>query len=239
MKKAVAALCCLVVVFPVISTVAEEPKPTEVESRITAVTVYSDRSRVTRIGNVSLRSGNLEYAFAGLPGWLDESSVRLSLSDPAAGRITDVRIQRKYLVRAGSKDIRNAEDASQEILDKVAELDAELRVLMAKEKQIAGIRAFAMDRLPSEAAVRDIKIEEYAKVVQYVTDSHYVNWNCIQGILAKLLLQEKSTVCKKRVPRIHCFARIHAGQYLLRPINSFRIGQPDGDMKVFIDVSDC
>ncbi len=139
-----------------------------VGSKIREVTVYADRARVTRVGKVQLKAGQGVYAFKELPGWIDEGSIRTVLSPADAGKITDVLAEREYLAKASDKDIRKAEAAVREIADKLAVLNDEANTLLTEQKQVEQIRVFAMDRLPKEAAVREIDIEDYGKVVDFV-----------------------------------------------------------------------
>jgi hypothetical protein len=75
-------------------------EPATVSSAISEVTVYADRARVTRTANVGLRTGTVRFAFARLPGWLDEGSVRVALAPPASGELVDVQVERTFLAKA-------------------------------------------------------------------------------------------------------------------------------------------
>ncbi len=66
-------------------------------SRITRVTVYSDRALVTREAGVTLTTEPVVFRFKNLPGWVDEGSVRASTS---AGKIVDVAVERRFLARS-------------------------------------------------------------------------------------------------------------------------------------------
>ena len=71
------------------ATVADQPEdPADkgVLSRITKVTVYSDRALVTREAQVALTAEPTVFRFRKLPGWVDEGSVRATSS---AGKIVD------------------------------------------------------------------------------------------------------------------------------------------------------
>ena len=146
-------------------------EPSAVASRIAEVTVYSDRARVTRAAAVSLRAGAATYAVEKLPGWIDEESVRVAIAPADAARIADVQVKRDYLVRAASADLQKAQAAVLEIADQVAALDDEIKVLDEKAKQIEAIRVFSLDKLPKDAAVREVDIGAYGNVVNFVADS--------------------------------------------------------------------
>ncbi len=145
---------------------AADAKP--VDSRITDVVVFADRAQVTRAASVALPAGRAQFAFAKLPGWIDEGAVRVALSPADAGRIIDVQIERTYLARASDEEFRKAEDAVREISDQIAALDDEKAVLEAQAKQVEAIRMFSMEKLPKDAAIREIKPAEYGETVKYI-----------------------------------------------------------------------
>jgi uncharacterized protein (TIGR02231 family) len=148
---------------------APPDETTPVTSKITEVTVYADRARVTRTAaNVPLGK---RVAFAKLPGWLDEGSVRVSLAPAGNGELVDVQVLKTFLARPDDEELRKAELAVQDIADQMASLDDERRSLEAQERQVDSIRAFSMEKLPKDTAAREVKVEEYAGMVKFVGNS--------------------------------------------------------------------
>jgi uncharacterized protein (TIGR02231 family) len=145
---------------------SEEAAP--VSSKISEVTVYADRARVTRTATVGLRSGLGRVAFPKLPGWIDEGSVRVSLSPAGAGELVDVQIEKTFLARPDNEEIRKAEAAVTEVGDQLGALDDEAAALEAQLKQTDAIRAFSLEKLPKDTAAREVKIEEYSGVVKFI-----------------------------------------------------------------------
>jgi len=170
---------CLVLscVLVSVASAAEAPAPddddkaTSLASTIGEVTVYADRARVTRSAAVDLTAGTVRVAFRKLPGWVDDGSVRLSLTPPDAGQILDVEVKRTYLAKPNEEESNKAEALVREISDQVAALDDEQHVLDAQAKHIEAIRAFSMDKLPKDTATREVKIAEYGQVVDFVAES--------------------------------------------------------------------
>ena len=142
-----------------------------VASSIAEVTVYADRARVTRSGTASLRSGVARFAFPKLPGWLDEGSVRVSISPADAGEIADVQVEKTFLAKSDDEEIVKAEAAVTDISDQLAAISDERAALDAESRQADSIRAFQMDKIPKDAAVREIKPEEYSGMVKFVGDT--------------------------------------------------------------------
>ncbi|MFT5433275.1 MAG: hypothetical protein ACI9OJ_003980, partial [Myxococcota bacterium] len=71
-------------------------KPGTLTSTITAVTVFSDRAQITRTAKPTTDEGTSTWTFAGLPGWVDDGSVRVALKPANAGRILDVQVKRDF-----------------------------------------------------------------------------------------------------------------------------------------------
>ncbi len=147
---------------------AAEPAAREVESRVTAVTVYADRARVTRTAEVDLGDAPASYALPALPGWIDEASVRVSLEPAAAGQVLGVELRRTYLARASDQEFRAAEAAVREIADQLAALDDETSVLDAEARHVEAMRAFSVDKMPRDTATRRVETSEYEETVAFV-----------------------------------------------------------------------
>lgn len=162
---AVAYVVCSAAFLP--SSAAEDAQ-VGLTATIVDVVVYADRAQVTRDAPVKLHSGTAVYAFTKLPGWIDEGSIRLRLEPTAAGRIADVQVQTEYLAQADEEGIRKAQAAVQEIADQIAAIDDERKVLDALGAHVDSIRIFSLDKMPKDAAVRDIKVDTYREVIEFV-----------------------------------------------------------------------
>ncbi len=66
-----------------------------------------------------------------LPGWIDEGSVRVTLSPASAGKILDVQVRRTFLAKPTDEEFIKAEIAVRELADQTAEFDDEKAVLDA------------------------------------------------------------------------------------------------------------
>lgn len=147
---------------------AASEEATALKSKISEVTVYADRARVTRLSGAPLRAGVVRFAFPKLPGWLDEGSVRVSLNPAAAGEVLDVQVDKTFLARPEDAEVRKAEAAVTEITDQLAALDDEAAALEAQVRQTDAIRVFSLEKFPKDAAAREVKVEEYGSVVKFI-----------------------------------------------------------------------
>jgi uncharacterized protein (TIGR02231 family) len=157
-------------------SVEDDPNAVAVASAIRKVTVYSDRALVSREADVKVASAPTVYAFKGLPGWVDEGSVRAATS---AGRILDVRVTRSYLARATEPTYLKAEARSRSLNERLLALDDEIAVLDAQAKQVEDIKVFSLDKLdkdvaagspPERASSGTVGIATYAAVVDFIGD---------------------------------------------------------------------
>ncbi len=163
-----AAMCAVAAVFVVSPASAAEAASNAVESRIRAVTVYSDRARITRAASVRVTSSPSTVAFAKLPGWVDDASVRVALKPAGAGRIVDVHVKRDYLARSSDGEYRAAEVEVADLRAQLAAHDDELKVLAAQKKQIEAIGVFSKERAAKGTATPAASVETYGKAVEYV-----------------------------------------------------------------------
>ena len=69
-------------------------KPTELNSEITAVTVYVDRAEITRTASQILKAGEHRLLFTPLPFDIEEKSIRVSGKGPAV--LEDIRYQEEH-----------------------------------------------------------------------------------------------------------------------------------------------
>lgn len=156
-------------VFALAETVAdqrEDPAEKGVASRITRVTVYSDRALVSREASVALTTEPTVFRFKKLPGWVDEGSVRASTS---AGKIVDVSVERRFLARSTDEGFRKAELKHKELLKKQQALDDELVILDAQQKHVESIKVFSLEKLGDDGVKREIKVESYGEVIDFVS----------------------------------------------------------------------
>ena len=138
------------------------------ESTVRRVTVYSDRARITRTAKAKLSKEATVFAFRQLPGWVDDGSVRVSVS---SGSIVDVRVDRDFLAQATDEDHRRIEAEHRVLSDKRATLNDEIMVLDAQKRQIEAIQAFSNEKITQDTIIGDVRVESYAQVLRFITDS--------------------------------------------------------------------
>jgi uncharacterized protein (TIGR02231 family) len=151
-----------------LDTEALQASASTLESTVTKVTVYSDRARVTREATAEATAEPTIFAFRGLPGWVDDGSVRVASS---AGRIADVRVVRDFLARANDPALQKAEADHEKLTSKLATLQDELVVLDAQRAQIESIKAFSLEKITKDTTIGNVTVESYQDVVAFISDA--------------------------------------------------------------------
>jgi uncharacterized protein (TIGR02231 family) len=173
----------------------EDPNTVGLSSEIKRVTVFSDRALVTREATAKVTAEPTVYAFKHLPGWVDDGSVRAAASN---GRIVEVRVGRNYLTRATDPTYKKAESEARALAERLGSLEDELMVLDAKEKQIADVRAFSMEKLPKDVLVDKLGVTNYANVVDYVADTLRATAKARRAVVAERELLGPEVESKRR-----------------------------------------
>lgn len=153
---------------PTAADVPEASSAQALGSRVTKVTVYSDRARVTRQARAKLTTEPTVFAFQKLPGWVDDGSVRVASTE---GRIVDVRVERDFLARATDKTWLKAKAENQALQHRLEALADELAVLEAQRLQIEGIKAFSLQKINKDVVVGNIKVTTYGEVLSFVSNA--------------------------------------------------------------------
>jgi len=153
---------------PAVSDVPEASSAHGLPSTVTEVTVYSDRARVTRRSTAEVSKEPTVFAFRKLPGWVDDGSVRVSVS---AGRIVDVRVERDFLARATDQTWQKAKAKNQALTNQLAALDDEIKVLDAQKNQIESIKAFSLEKITKDTTIGNISVKSYGEVLAFISDS--------------------------------------------------------------------
>lgn len=100
-----------------------------VDSRITAVTVYTDRAVVTRTAATELAAGTTELVFANLPEALVDQSLQVSGRGTAHAAILDVSARRTFVDFTPNARVKELEDQIRALRNDDRRLGDEVAVL--------------------------------------------------------------------------------------------------------------
>ncbi len=137
---------------------------TILETSLTAVTVYPDRARVTRTGQISLEPGSQLLEVAGLPAQLDPDSLRAA-GLPAEGvpaaraRLMGVQVQRTFYIEAPAEEVRQLEGKVEATQDQLSGLDAEAELVRQQRQAIKSV-AEHTDKFALALAAGELSVDE-------------------------------------------------------------------------------
>jgi uncharacterized protein (TIGR02231 family) len=136
-----------------------------VNSRVDSVVVYPHQVLVVRTASVSV-SGAGEIVFPGLPGALDDNSVRIK----APGiRVGEVQVRRGYLAEP-TPEVKRLLARVQELEDQLKGLDDEGAVLKAKEEFLNSVKLGAPQIISKELQDGKVSTESWRGALAFVGD---------------------------------------------------------------------
>jgi uncharacterized protein (TIGR02231 family) len=142
--------------------------PLPVDSKISAVTVYTDRAVVTRSATVELVGGTMELTFANLPQALDERSLQVSGRGTAQALILDVSAKQTYVDFTPNARVKELEDQLRGLGRQMRGLDDRGGVLQAQAAMLDRMEA-ALFAPPTKDVPRP-DLGEFTKSMVYLTE---------------------------------------------------------------------
>lgn len=112
-----------------------------IDTRITEVTVYPDRARVTRRGEVTVEPGSHRLEIVGLPLGLDTASVRAAARGTARARLLGVDVRRSFHVETPDEVVRQLEHDVEALQDRISLLQAEGERLGTERAALQGLQS--------------------------------------------------------------------------------------------------
>ncbi|MBK8856846.1 MAG: mucoidy inhibitor MuiA family protein [Opitutaceae bacterium] len=139
-----------------------------VDSKITAVTVYTDRAVVTRTATVELTGGTIELTFANLPEALNERSLQVSGRGTAQALILDVSAKKTYVDFTPNARVKELEDQLKGLGRQVRELDDRGGLLQAQTVMLDRMEA-ALFAPPTKDVPRP-DLTQFTNSLTYLTE---------------------------------------------------------------------
>ncbi len=136
-----------------------------VSSRVDSVVVYPHQVLVVRTASATV-TGSGELSFSGLPGALDDNSVRVR----APGiRVGEVQVRRGYLAEP-TPEVKRLLARVQELEDQAKGLDDEGAVLKAKEEFLNSVKLGAPQIISKELQDGKVSTESWRGALSFVGD---------------------------------------------------------------------
>ncbi len=159
-------LCCAVVLASGVAGAAQE-----VDSKIESVTVYADRALVRRVATLTVKPGEYDFVFKGLPRWLDDDSLRASGAGSAPARLLGIESKVAYTKETPEERVQVLRDEIQALEDKIQVVTDELAVLGEQKDFITQMKLHAQQAAAQQFQFKEVNMEEWSKVVEYVGTS--------------------------------------------------------------------
>lgn len=141
----------------------------EIASTISAVTVYPDRARVTRVGECEVTAGLHRLLFTDLPLSIDKNSVRVVGKGTAEVRILSVDVTLRFFEETPSEKVRELESEIEAVKEELAVLKDRESVLEMQIKHLSGLWLATEEYAKGLSRGRST-VEEQAKLVAYLRE---------------------------------------------------------------------
>lgn len=148
------------------ATLAAGLRANAIDSRITAVTVYSDRAVVTRAADTKLSVGINELTFNALPANLLDQSLQVSGSGSTAVTILDVTAKQTFLPETPDPRRKDLEDQIKALREKDRSLADRASVLRNQSDLIGRLQTSAVSLGTGEKSERP-NLDEVKNVLDY------------------------------------------------------------------------
>lgn len=136
-------------------------EPVTADSKITAVTVYAGRAKVTRAATVHIAAGAQVVTFEGLPASIFPDSLRAegsAVADVKFGAVTHKQVMSAQLTSQREKELTTQ---LENLRDQVAAIEAEKQAVQARQNFLSNLGQQAQLRSGEEIAQIDLKPDQW------------------------------------------------------------------------------
>ncbi len=170
------------------------------QTKITAITVFPDRARVTRAGNTNLATGEQTVTVANLPSGLDESSVRVSGAGNA--RLGGVRLERRFLEMTTLADAQAAQAKLQALLDQDKIYADESESWQTRLNVVKNIGAQGGENFARSLARGKLSLEGLTNTLDYLSNSYEAASNALRDLeMRRRDLQKQINAAKQETEK--------------------------------------
>ncbi len=136
-----------------------------VSSKVDSVVVYPDQVLVVRTASVSV-SGSGELVFTGLPGGLNDNTVRLKAPGMQIG---EVQVIKGYMAEP-TPTVKKLAQKVEDLEDELQGLDDEAEILKAKEDFLKSIKLGAPELISKELQQGKVSSESWKSALSFMAD---------------------------------------------------------------------
>ncbi|MBI4674393.1 MAG: mucoidy inhibitor MuiA family protein [Chloroflexi bacterium] len=166
------------------------------ETQITAVTVFPDRARVTRAGQLALEPGPQTIVIENLPRALDASSVRAAGAGNA--RLNGVQIVHRYHAEINPSAAQAAQEKLQALLDQDKILSDETDAWQARLTVVKNIGEQGGENFARMLARGKLSLEGLTNTLDYMSNSFEAASNVLRDLYIRRRELQKQIEAAKR-----------------------------------------
>jgi uncharacterized protein (TIGR02231 family) len=138
------------------------------DTRISEVTVYTDRARVTRRGTIALTGNETELAIASLPATLETDSVRATGSGTIAVRLLGVRTEKVFSSEPVGDRTAELIQQAQELETQQRAIDDKITARKIQIKFLEGLSEKSVGFFSSSIAKQQIGLNETGELLNFL-----------------------------------------------------------------------
>lgn len=151
-----------------------------VDSKIDRVMVYHDRAHVTRIARFSVNGGVIDALFTGLPGIIDDDTVRARVVTPSSAKILDLEVRSIVQEKAADPKAVALQAKLADLMEEKARVDASLKLIAVEDEYLTGVRksflaAFAVRGKGDEITSARPSVQEIDALIKYISTRQMSN----------------------------------------------------------------
>ena len=143
-------------------------KTTPIDTRVTAVTIFPDRARVTRMGRVALAAGTQSLLVAQLPMALLPDSLRAAGKGTARAKLLGVVSRLEHFYDTPAQAALQLEQQIQAVGDADADLAAQALVAEKEQKSLDALAAES-EMFARGLALRNRSVDEQAAFLDFIS----------------------------------------------------------------------
>jgi len=154
-------------VFSFLMVTAQESKPITLKSKLSEITVFSDRAEVTREAEINLSPGIHKLIFDDLPRLIDSDSIQVNGQGSAI--LKDVKLQARYYADIPDKERKTLFDKEQELKDKLTQIN-DMKGISEGERNFVQRISEKMTSNHEESAAPELDPMKWIKMVSFYRD---------------------------------------------------------------------
>jgi uncharacterized protein (TIGR02231 family) len=200
-KKIIVVVLLTIVAFSL--SHAQESEQLPIDSRIEAVTVFSDRAMVKRGFVREFNKGLYRLEIRHLPGALLDESIRVSGEGTAQAKILGVEIKNLYSVQATNQKVKEAEDKFSRLDNQVATLTNRGDVLNRQMNFIIAIGDKTAESINKDLPIARPSVAEWTQMLKFIgTNLDSINNELRQISIDKIKLVEQRQIVANELNKL-------------------------------------